>query len=144
MNPGGDRFSLTLLNPPGLYIHKLNTQGWTKPGAGNARVPTGEEFFRIVRGTPSRILRAVYEVPAGVLRPDGKQMTVSDIQIGGITIRFGGQIAKRISMKLVATGCREGQSHKRRFGCDESAAAGGPGFAAVAGETLPTRKPQPR
>jgi hypothetical protein len=59
-------FSLTLLNPPGLYIHKLNTQDWTKPGPGNTRVATGEEFWRIVRGTPSRILRAIYEVPAGL------------------------------------------------------------------------------
>ena len=25
-------FSLTLLNPAGLYIHRLDTLGWTKPG----------------------------------------------------------------------------------------------------------------
>jgi len=132
-------FSLTLLNPPGLYIHKLNTQGWTKPGPGNTRVATGEEFWRIVRGTPSRVLRAIYEVPAGVMRPDGQQMTVSDIQIGGVAIRFGGHVAKKISMKLVAAGCREGESQKRRFGCDET--GGAVGFAAPTEQgSLPTRK----
>lgn len=133
-------FSLTLLNPPGLYIHQINTQGWTKPGPGNTRVPTGDEFWTIIRGTPSRILRAVYEVPVGVMRPDGQQMTVSDIQIGGIPIRFGGQIAKRISMKLVATGCREGQSQKRRFGCGENAGAHAVGAVAEPAEALPSRK----
>jgi hypothetical protein len=137
-------FSLTLLNPPGLYIHKLNTQGWTMPGPVNTRVPARDEFFRIIRGTPSRILRAVYEVPAGVLRPDGKQMTVSDIQVGGVAIRFGGQIAKRISMKLVATGCREGQSHKPRLRCGERTDGAAPGFVAAAEEKVPTRKARPQ
>jgi hypothetical protein len=140
-------FSLTLLNPAGLYIHRLDTLGWTKPGPGNTRVPTGDEFWRIIRGSPARTLRAVYEVSTGVLRPDGQQMTVSDIQIGGVPIRFGGQIAKKIAMKLVATGCHEGQSQKERYFCDEnpSATAGLEGVGAVAAgaKALPTRKYEP-
>jgi hypothetical protein len=139
-------FSLTLLNPPGLYIHRLDTLGWTKPGPGNTRLPTGDEFWKIVRGTPSRTLRAVYEVPAGVLRPDGQQMTVSDIQIGGVAIRFGGQIAKKIAMKLVATGCRQGQSQKKRYFCDEdpSSALGGAGVAGPGPKAMPTRTSNPQ
>lgn len=139
-------FSLTLRNPVGLYIHRLDTLGWTKPGPGNTRVATGSEFWKIVRGTESRILRAVYEVPSGTLRPDGAQMTVSDIQIGGVAIRFGGQIAKKIAMKLVATGCREGQSQKKRYFCSEDpASAAGPVSEGVVGSApakkkLPTRK----
>jgi hypothetical protein len=113
-------FSLTLRNPIGLYIDDLDTNGWTKPGPNGTQIATGKEFWRVVRGHDRLILRAVYQVPTGVAHPDtGAQLTVSDIQIGGLPIRFSGQIAKRISMKLIATGCRVGQSHKRRYFCSE-------------------------
>jgi hypothetical protein len=115
-------YSLTLRNPVGLYIDSLNTTGWTKPGPGGKGIPTGSEFWRIIRGHDTYGLRAVYEVPAGVLRPDGQQMTVSDIKIGGIPIQYGGQIAKMILMKLVATGCRQGQSHRQSTLCEQRAA----------------------
>ncbi|MBV9998939.1 MAG: hypothetical protein JO015_07475 [Verrucomicrobia bacterium] len=128
-------YSLTLRNPVGLYIHRLDTAGWTKPGPGNTRVPTGNEFWRVVRGHDDYVVRAVYEVPAGTMGPDGQQMTVDDIQIAGAHIRFGGQIAKKIQMKLVATGCRQGQSRKRRYACGESPAAPAP--VGVAGDLAP-------
>jgi hypothetical protein len=140
-------FSLTLLNPPGLYIHRLDTLGWTKPGPGNTRVPTGDVFWKIIRGSSARTLRAVYEVPPSVLRPDGQQMTVSDIQIGGVPIRFGGQIAKKITMKLVATGCGEGRSQKKRYFCEENPSATprleGVGASVAGAKALSTRKYAP-
>jgi hypothetical protein len=44
-------------------------------------------------------------------------LTVSDIEIGGVPIRFGGQIAKLVTMKLVATGCHECQRSNSQRPC---------------------------
>lgn len=38
---------------------------------------------------------------------DGRQLTVSDIQIGGAPITFGGQIAEHITMKFIALASQE-------------------------------------
>ncbi len=112
---------LTLRNPVGLYIQDLKPEGWTKPGPNNTRVKTETEFWTVVRGDgPGKMgLRAVYEIPQGTLRPDGKQMTVSDIRIAGAPIRFGGQIARFISVCLYAVVDRVGESKKRLYRCDE-------------------------
>ena len=48
-----------------------------------------------MRGTPELVERAVFEVPADV-------GTVSDVQIAGEPILFGGQLAERITVKLSA------------------------------------------
>ena len=111
-------FDLTLRNLVGLYMDRLDTAGWTMPGPGGTRVPPPASFFRIVRGEERFAVRAAYEIPAGVTHPEtGDPLTVSDIEIGGVPIRFGGQIAKLITMKLVATGCHEGQRNNPRRAC---------------------------
>ena len=123
---------LTLRNPVGLYIDRLDNDGWTMPGPGGTRVSAPKSFFRIVRGQERFGLRAVYEVPAGTTHPDtGEPVTVSDIEIGGVPISFGGQIAKLISVKLVATGCHENTRTNPRRPC---IGAGG-GAAALAAES---------
>ncbi len=43
---------LTLKNPIGLYMHDLNTQGWTNP-RGESINPN--EYFKILRGEPYMI-----------------------------------------------------------------------------------------
>ena len=87
-------------DPVGIYIHDVITEGWTKPGEHGERTPTGKEFWRVMRGSEGLALRAMYEVPRGALRPDGKQMTVSDIHINGEPITCGRQFAERITMCL--------------------------------------------
>jgi hypothetical protein len=118
---------LTLRNPVGLYIQDLKPEGWTRPGPNNTRVKTETEFWTVVRGDgPAQMgLRAVYEIPQGTLRPDGKQMTVSDIRIAGAPIRFGGQIARFISVCLYAVVDRVGESKKRLYLCEEDPAKDG-------------------
>ncbi len=84
----------------------------TKPGPGGTRQPVGN-FFRVVRpkasaNTAGLAVRAIYEVPAGERGPDGRQLTVGDLQIGGAPITRGGQLAEKITMQLFARACREG------------------------------------
>jgi hypothetical protein len=90
-------FAITLQDPVGLYIDGLDTSGWTTPDGTPA-----SQFWTILRGSPERIVRAVYEVPptAGY--------TVGDIEIAGEPIAFGGQIAEQVTVKLTGVACRKG------------------------------------
>jgi hypothetical protein len=86
---------ITIENPVGLYMSKVDWQGWTTPDGTPA-----ESFWSVVRGTQdpdstkSYIVRAVYAVPPA------KGYTVSDIKIDGEDIEFGAQIAKRIDVRV--------------------------------------------
>lgn len=93
---------ITLDNPIGLYMHDLNTEGWTKP---DGKPIVTEEYFKVVRGNgpAGQIERAVLEVP------EGEGFTVSDIRIAGVPIRFGGQVAEHINIKI--TGLAGGLGH---------------------------------
>lgn len=82
-------FDITLKDPIGIYMTSLNTTGWITPNGSPA-----SRYWRILRGTEDRFIRAVYEVP------ESEGFTVSDIQIGGEYIQFGGQIAQHISIGL--------------------------------------------
>jgi hypothetical protein len=86
---------ITLENPVGLYFGGLNTAGWETPDGTPA-----ETFWKYVRGTDEKPVRAVYEVP------EGFGYVVGDIKIQGRNIEFGAQITDFISMKLT------GQAHK--------------------------------
>ena len=94
-------FAITLADPVGLYMSDLDVSGWTEPGYRGRRRPVEkDDYFRILRPEPAearaqgRILRAICEVPAG------RGFTLSDVQINGEPIRFAGQIAACITMKL--------------------------------------------
>lgn len=82
---------VTLRNPVGLYMDSINLAGFETP-EGKA---VTEDFFVIKRGQPGMVERAVFEVPKGM------KFTVGDLRIGGAPIRFGGQIAEHINIKLV-------------------------------------------
>lgn len=89
-------FWITLANPVGLYMNDLNTEGWTTPD-GKGIDPN--EYFRVLRGDQAKglIERAVLEVPAKA------GFTVSDLRIGGLPIRHGGEVAQKINVKLVGS-----------------------------------------
>jgi hypothetical protein len=78
--------SLTLREPVGLYITGYDDTGWTKPDGSPV-----DDYWRIVRGSPGRILRLEYEVPPG------EGFVVGDIRIGGRQIEWGGQIAEHVT-----------------------------------------------
>jgi hypothetical protein len=105
-----EMFAVTLRNPVAIYFHSFDPDGITKPGPGNTRLPAGS-YWTSVRGRfasakqladGDMVVRAVYEVPAGETTPDGRQLTISDLEIGGEPVEFGGQIAERIRMKFYA------------------------------------------
>jgi hypothetical protein len=100
-------FGISLANPVGLYMDHLDMTGWTRPGG----EPVDPDWFQVVRGTPGLIERAVFEVTEPGL-------TVSDLLIGGEPIRFGGQLAERMTVKLVGIAAVEGGFTNRpaRFG----------------------------
>jgi hypothetical protein len=90
---------VTLANPIGLCIDDLSVAGWQTPDNSDPK-----DYWKIVRGTPEKALRAVYEVPAS------KHFVVGDITINGTPIRFGAQIADFITIKLTGMATRIGQS----------------------------------
>ncbi len=89
---------VTIKNPVGLYMDSIDLAGFETPDG----KPVTEDYFRIVRGRAGMIERAVFEVPAGV------RYSVSDLRVGGRPIRFGGQIAEHIKVKLVGEACAIG------------------------------------
>jgi hypothetical protein len=94
-----EKADVTLTDPIGLYIAGLSTAGWSTPDGSDPQA-----YWKIVRGTPDKAVRAVYEVPAG------KGFVVGDISIGGNPIKFGSQVADFIQIKVTGLACRFGQS----------------------------------
>jgi hypothetical protein len=122
-------FSITLENPVGLYIAEApNTIGWKTPNNKPA-----SQFWRVTRGTPDGIVRAIFEVPAT------EGYTVSDIKIAGVPIEFGGQIADFLDVKLTGVACRKGGIQNPPRACP--AFEREVGLAApAAGRRLPSRR----
>jgi hypothetical protein len=92
---------VTLRNPVGLYMDNINLAGFETPDG----KPVTEDYFVIERGRPAMIERAVFAVPKGM------KFTVGDLRIGGVPIRFGGQISEHINVKLVGEASSLGHFH---------------------------------
>jgi hypothetical protein len=80
---------VTLRNPVGLYMDHIDLSGWEAPDKKGV-----SDCIRIVRGSPGMIERMVVEVP------EGRNFNLGDITIAGVPIRYGGQIAECITVKL--------------------------------------------
>ena len=80
---------ITLKNPVGLYMDHIDLAGWSVPDGGSVT-----DLVKIVRGQPGMIERLEVEVPSE------RGFTLSDVKIGGVPIRYGGQIAECITVKL--------------------------------------------
>lgn len=79
---------ITIPDPVGLYIARIDTTGWVTPDGSDPQA-----CFKIVRGAPG--VRARFEVPGGKFK-------ISDIKIGADPIRYAGQIAECVFVKLSA------------------------------------------
>ena len=88
---------VTLINPVGLYMDHMDTSGWELPAGVNPN-----DCIRIVRGAPHMIERLVVEVPSET------GLTLSDLLIAGQPIRYGGQLAECITVKLVGAAAQIG------------------------------------
>jgi hypothetical protein len=81
---------ITLRNPVGLYMDHIDLSGW--------QVPDGQgvsDCVRVVRGLPGMVERMVVEVPAE------RGFDLGALTIAGSPLRYGGQIAECITVKLV-------------------------------------------
>ncbi len=81
---------VTLVNPVGLYMDHIDLSGW--------QVPHGvhpQDCVKIERGSARMIERLLVEVPPQT------GLALSDVTIGGEPIRFGGQVAECVTVKLV-------------------------------------------
>ncbi len=83
---------ITLRNPVGLYMDHIDLSGWALPEGIDPK-----DCVRVVRGDADKrmIERLVVEVPSET------GYSISDITIGAEPIRYGGQIAECITVKLV-------------------------------------------
>lgn len=81
---------VTLKNPVGLYMDHIDLSGWEAPDGADI-----QDFVHVVRGTPGMIERLVIEAP-----PD-RGACVGDLTIAGEPVRYGGQVAECITVKLV-------------------------------------------
>ena len=95
--PGSAAKSITLANPVGLYIAGLQ-DGVLTDDADNPL-----DWFRFVRGGPSRGLMAVLEPPAGAA------FGLERVRVAGVPLTHGGQVAERITMVLYARTASLGQ-----------------------------------
>jgi hypothetical protein len=97
---------ISLQDPLGLYIDRLLI--------GGMQTPDGEDpaaFWTIERGTPEHTLRASYAVP-----PE-RGYRVGDITADGRPLRFGAQLADRVSIRLTGL-VRPAGHHPVRRPCE--------------------------
>ncbi len=104
----GQRFEITLQDPPGLYLDRFVTTGMKTPDGTDART-----FWKVERGEPGHVLRARFEVPASL------GYAVSDITLGGRPINAGAQLAERLSVRIEAV-ARPATFEPRRKPCTKS------------------------
>lgn len=106
-----DGRAITVADPVGLYIDGLDTTGWTTPDGSDP-----QSLFTITRGNPA--VRARFEVPKNKFK-------MSDIKIGGAAIRFAGQIAEHIFIKVtVVVGPKTEFTHSPKIPCGGAIHAG--------------------
>ena len=102
---------VTLANPVGLYMDHIDLTGWEVPGGGR-RLRLRHESRA---AAPNAIERLVVESPTD-------EFDVSDIRIGGVPMRYGGQIAECITVKLVGAASALGSVDNKRATLQTAAA----------------------
>lgn len=80
-----------LADPPALYIHEFISAGLRTPDGADPA-----EFWHPTRGADGLAMRATFEVP------EEHGYSVSDIEADGHKIRFGGQLADRVRIRVTA------------------------------------------
>lgn len=102
-----DGYLISIKDPVGLYMNRPRLAGFATPDG----KPVGQDWFTIDRGSEDFILRGVFTAPPGLA------FVVGDIQIGGVPIVFGGQVAKFIDMGLTGVAYGKGSIHNPAFDC---------------------------
>ncbi|WP_226575464.1 hypothetical protein [Acuticoccus sediminis] len=97
--------TVSLADPPELSFESISFTGWSLPGGASP-----ETVWRFTRGVEGHHVRGVLEVP------EGAGFGIGDIEIDGQPIRFGGQVADKIRIKVVGLAHRLGQAVVRPLG----------------------------
>ncbi len=106
---------VALANPPQLAFESISFENWEVPGG-----VAPEACWTYSRGADGRYMRGVLEAPKG------SAFVVGDIRIDGQPIRFGGQVADRIRIKVTGLAHKLGQAPIEAVaGCIPSSGAGG-------------------
>lgn len=119
------RHVIAMANPPQLAFESISFSGWDVPDG-----VAPEDCWTYTRGADGRAVRGVLEAP------EGASFVVGDIRINGKDIRFGGQVADGIRIKVTGLAHRLGQATIEA----ESGCLGDPVFGAAGGAT-PTPTP---
>lgn len=82
---------VTLADPAGLYIDSVDLSAWQRPDGGEVA-----ELMTVERGAPDFMLRVAFAAPAGA------GFELGDVTIAGDPLRFGGQIAELMDIRLRA------------------------------------------
>ncbi len=99
---------ITLADPVGLYMDHVDTSGWAYPDGTAA-----DDCVRVLRGDAQNgmVERLEIEVPAA------RKLVVGDITIGGVNVRFGGQAAECITVKLIGMATKIGSVKNAPIHC---------------------------
>lgn len=101
---------ISFAGPTGLYIDSVDLSGFEAPEGVEAR-----DLMRVVRGDQDHMMRIVFEAPSG------SGFKLGDVKIDGNQIRFGGQIAEKLTIRVRAI-ARTVESAPPRITCSGSVA----------------------
>jgi len=80
---------VTVADPVGLYIHAIHLDAFETPDGSSIM-----EWHRYERGDEGHRMRVVFEAP------QGSGHTLSDLLVDGEPLRFGGQVAQTIRVRI--------------------------------------------
>ncbi|RVJ72530.1 hypothetical protein [Sinorhizobium medicae] len=125
--------SVSIANPPELSFESISFAGWETPDGSPP-----ERCWRYTRGRSGHYVRGVLEAPAD------KGFVVGDIKINEQEIRFGGQVADTIRIKVTGLAHLLGKAEIRPLrGCLGDPAPMG-GVSGVAEGSRPRHAPRHR
>ncbi|MBR0848363.1 hypothetical protein JQ543_11485 [Bradyrhizobium diazoefficiens] len=104
-----DGYVISLKDPVGLYMSRPRLVGFTTPD----KKPISQDWFTVARGSEEFILRGVFAAPKG------SKFTAGDLSIGGVPLRWGGQVAKVIDMGLTGVAYGKGTISDPAFDCGD-------------------------
>lgn len=80
---------VSFASPAGLYIDSIDLSGFEIPSGDNV-----EDIYRVIRGAQNHMMRVVFEAPPG------SGFDLGAVKIDGNPIRFGGQIAEKLTIRI--------------------------------------------
>lgn len=79
---------VSFADPVGLYIHAIDQSDWETPDGSDPA-----DWYRVERGGDGHMLRVVFEAPSN-------DLILGDVLISGVPVRFGGQIAEKLQIRI--------------------------------------------